>query len=41
MEKTAIQENKEQDEKVHIRKHNDCSLIVPTHVLYSNVENFE
>ena len=28
-------------EKVSIRKHNDCSLIVLSHVLYLDVENFE
>ena len=28
-------------EKVSIRKHNDCSLIVHIDVLYSDVENFE
>ena len=38
---TDIQESKELDEKVSIRKHNDCSLIVPTDVLYSDFENFE
>ena len=27
--------------KVSIGKHNDCSLIAPTDVLYSDVENFE
>ena len=27
--------------KVSIEKHNDCSLIVPTDVLYSDVETFE
>ena len=39
--KTDTQESKELVEKVSIRKHNDCSLIVPTDVLYSDVENFE
>ena len=39
-DKTAIQENKEPDEKVSIRKHNDCCLIVPD-FLYSHVENFD
>ena len=38
---TDIQESKELDEKVIIRKHNDCNLIVPTNVLYCDVENFE
>ena len=36
-----MQESKELAEKVSIRKHNDSSLIVPTDVLYSDVENFE
>ena len=36
---TNIQETEE--EKVSIRKHNDCCLIVSTEVLYSDVENFE
>ena len=39
--KTDIQESKELAEKVSIRKHNDCSLIVAINVLYSDVENFE
>ena len=39
--KTDIQESKELVEKVSIRKHTDCSLIVPTDVLYSDVENFQ
>ena len=38
---TNIQKSKELDEKVSIRKHNDCSLIVSNDVLYSDVENFE
>ena len=28
-------------EKVSVRKHNDCSLIAPTDVLHSHVENSE
>ena len=36
-----MQENKELVEKVSIRKHNECSLIVPTVVLFSDVENSE
>ena len=39
--KTDIQESKELPEKVSIRKHNDCSLILSADVLYSDVENFE
>ena len=35
------QESKKLAEKVSIGKHNDCSLIVPIDVLYSDVENFE
>ena len=38
---TDIQESKELDEKVIIRKHNDCNLIVPTNVLYCDDENFD
>ena len=41
MYETDIQESKELDGKVSIRKHNDCSLIVPTDVLYSDVKTFE
>ena len=40
-EETSIQENKKLDEKVSIRKHNDWSLIIPTDVLYSDIENLE
>ena len=36
-----MQENKEQEEKASIRKHDDCSLIVRNDVLYSDAENFE
>ena len=39
--KTDIQENIELVEKVSIGKHNDCSLIFPIDVLFSDVENFE
>ena len=35
------QERKELAEKVSIRKHNECSLIVPNDVLYSDVGKFE
>ena len=35
------QERKELAEKVSIRKHNECSLIVRNDVLYSDVEKFE
>ena len=40
-EETSIQENKKLDEKVSIRNHNDWSLIIPTDILYSDIENFE
>ena len=39
--KTDIQESKELVQKVSTRKHNNCRLIIPTDVLYSDVENFE
>ena len=39
--KRDIQESKELADKVNIRKHNECSLIVPAKVLYSDVENVE
>ena len=39
--KTDIQESKELAEKVSISKHNECSLIVPANVLYSDVGNIE
>ena len=41
MYESNTQESKELDEKVNIRKHNDCTLIVSTDVLYSDVETFE
>ena len=36
-----MQENKELDEKLSIRKHNDYSLNVSTDILYSDVKNSE
>ena len=39
--KSDILESKELDEKVSIRKHNDCSLMFTTDVLYSDVENLK
>ena len=36
-----IQETKELAEKVSIRKHKDCGLIVPTIGLYSGAKIFE
>ena len=39
--KTDIQQSKKLVEKLSIRKHNNCSLIVPIDVLYSDAENFE
>ena len=40
-DKRKKQENKKLDEKVSIRNHNDWSLIIPTDILYSDIENFE
>ena len=35
---TYIKGSKELNEKVSIKKHNNCNFIVPTDVLYSDVE---